>query len=121
MSQAGPCGRDSPRWSVLCAQPDTVTGTASTAGLFAGSAIVWVGPPLDASPPRSGLVLFREWLAVEKPHEVPSSMLYPPSTTAGEPEQLVPPPRPFATMLSRTVRDAPVVRLCRFAPKGELL
>ena len=121
MSQAGPCGRDTPRWSVLPAQPGTVAGMALTAGLFDASAMVWVGPPLDASAPRPGLVLFSEWLAAEKPHEVPESMLYPPSTMAGEPLQLLPPPRPLATMLSLTVMGEPVVKLCRLAPKGELL
>src|ERR1700737_3394170 len=109
MSQAGPCGRDTPRWSVLPAQPGTVTGMALTAGLFSGSAMVWVGPPLDASGPRAGLVLFMEWLAAEKPHDVPVSMLYPPPRMAGEPLQLLPPPAPLATMLWLTVMGEPVV------------
>ncbi len=59
-SQAGPCGRATPRWSVLPEQPGTVAGMALTAGLPAGSAMVWVGPPLDASGPSCGLVLFWE-------------------------------------------------------------
>jgi hypothetical protein len=48
---------------------------ALSAGLPDGSAIVLVGPPFAASGPRFGLVLFFEWLAVRKPHEVPLSML----------------------------------------------
>ncbi len=48
-------------------------------------------------------------------------MLYPPSTMAGEPLQLAPPPPPLATMDWVTVMGAPVVRLCRLAPNAELL
>lgn len=47
--------------------------------------------------------------------------MYPPSTMTGEPLQLLPPPRPFATMLSLTVMGEPVVKLCRLAPNDELL
>ena len=60
---------------MLPEQPATLTGTALTAGLFDASAMVCVGPPLEASGPRTGLVLFLEWLVAEKPHELPVSML----------------------------------------------
>ncbi len=75
MSQPAPCGLAVPRWSVLPVQPDVLAGTASTAGLPRGSAIVCVGPPLVASGPSLGFVPLSEWLAVEKPHVDPVSML----------------------------------------------
>src|ERR1039457_7505123 len=92
---------------------------APKAGLVAGSAIVWVGPPFEASAPSCGLVLFIEWLAAENPHDVPLSMLYPPSVIAGVPLQLLP-PTPPATILELT-DSVLVVLLWMSAPYGELL
>src|SRR5579875_156454 len=106
MSQPVPCGRLTPRWSVLPAQPWALAGMALTAGLDGDSAIVWVGPPLDASGPSRGLALLSEPLAVEKPHEDPLSRLYPPSVSGAGPPQLLP-CRPFATMLAAALREAP--------------
>ena len=50
------------------------TGIASIAGLPGNSAVVCVGPPLLASPSRSGFVLFRLPVAV-KAQELSSEML----------------------------------------------
>src|ERR1022692_855035 len=98
MSQPLPCGREVPRWSVLPGQPATVAGIASTAGLPAGSAIVWVGPPFDASASSCGCVLLSEWPAAENPQDEPESMLYPLSADGAWPPQFAP-LRPPATML----------------------
>ena len=59
MSHAVPCGRDSPRWSVVTGllswsvQPAGLP--ASIAGLPPSSACVHVGPPLFCSVPSNGL------------------------------------------------------------------
>src|SRR5437764_12878389 len=54
MSQRGPWGRGTPRWSVVTAQ--AAVGMASMAGLPARRAMVLVGPPLAPSGPSLGLV-----------------------------------------------------------------
>src|SRR6187399_2178237 len=51
MSQAAPCGRATPRWSVLA---QVAVLPASSATLPGCSAIVRVGPPLLASVPSRG-------------------------------------------------------------------
>src|SRR6266508_3018195 len=55
MSQFGPWGRGTPRWSLATAQ--AAFGMASTAGLVAAMAIVSVGPPLCCSSPSLGSTL----------------------------------------------------------------
>ena len=77
MSQPLPCGREMPRWSVLPVQPvrsgrDRVDGRAARRQRHRLG-----GPPLEASASSCGLVLLIEWLAAEKPHDEPESMLYP--------------------------------------------
>ena len=51
MSQAAPCGRATPRWSIVTGMPSaslqSKTGIASMAGLPGKRAWVWVGPPLS--------------------------------------------------------------------------
>src|ERR1022692_1128666 len=118
MSQPLPCGREVPRWSMLPLQPATVTGMASTAGLPAGSAIVWVDPPFDASASSCGCVLLSEPIA-EKPHDEAEPMLYPASVTGVPPPQLLP-PRPPATTLMLTESVSPR-KFSRSAPNGEVL
>src|ERR1022692_1684808 len=118
MSQPLTCGRDVPRWSMLPLQPATVAGMASTAGLPAGSAIVWVDPPFDASASSCGCVLLSEPIA-EKPHDEAESMLYPASVTGVPPPQLLP-PRPPATTLMLTESVSPR-KFSRSAPNGEVL
>ena len=68
--------RGSPHWSV--AGKDTLVVPAARAGLSADSAMVWVGPPLSASGPRSALTLSKSPVA-PKPQEpaVLSTRLYP--------------------------------------------
>ena len=60
MSQAGPWGRDTPRWSVVSGSPDASVqspiGTASIAGLLGSSACVSVGPPLSCKGPTKGSI-----------------------------------------------------------------
>src|SRR5262249_62094733 len=79
MSQPGPCGRLTPRWSVVTVvpQPFTADGIASIAELPGCSAIVCVGPPLFCRPAGSsnGSVLESELFAVLKPQLVPASRL----------------------------------------------
>jgi len=55
MSQAAPCGRTVPRWSV--AGQFGAPAPALKAGLVTGIARVWVGPPFEVSGPRRGSVL----------------------------------------------------------------
>ena len=92
LSHRGPWGRCCPRWSVVMSVPQPIApgGIASTAGLAARTATVWVGPPLLCNPwgSRRGFAFDNEWLALLKPHVVPSSMSYPPSAIV--PEQLPP-------------------------------
>src|SRR6266508_2158947 len=52
MSQRGPWGRGTPRWSLATAQ--AAARMASSAGLVAPMAMVSVGPPLSASSPSFG-------------------------------------------------------------------
>ncbi len=78
-------------------QPTVVAGMASTAGLLAGSAIVCVGPPFDASESRRGSTLEKELFAEENPQEVPLSRLYSLSVIGATWSQLDP-PKPSATM-----------------------
>src|SRR5829696_1800052 len=104
-SQASPCGRSTPRWSVL-GGGQAPSATRSTAGLSGRRAMVWVGPPLSARPAgsRRGSVLAREPVSGVKPQESASSMLWPPSVTS--PEQF-PPEMLLATMALRRVDVAP--------------
>jgi hypothetical protein len=99
MSQLGPCGLETPRWSVA-GQPAPTGGTASMAGLPGWRAKVWVEPPLLASGPSLGSAL--------RPGQVVSGqlMLCPPSVTGPPPKGAVVqfPPVLFATMLFWIVR-----------------
>src|SRR5260370_27761970 len=88
MSQAGPCGRVTPRWSVG-GQPLALVPPWSIAGLPASSAWVWVGPPLPASGASSGSVPDRS-VAWDSRHEVPLSRLNPNGSLHRFPKQLVP-------------------------------
>ena len=58
MSQRGPTGRATPRWSVASQARPPLPATpglpASLAGLPGCGMRVWVGPPLSASGPSSG-------------------------------------------------------------------
>src|SRR5215208_2743545 len=63
MSDAAPCGRATPRWSVVAPKESPL----SMAGLPASKAWVFVGPPLSARGPSLGsrglsVVPEREWL-----------------------------------------------------------
>ena len=73
MSQAGPRGREWPRWSVA-GQPESPA--ALIAGLPFASARVRVGPPFDASGPRRAFVLILSPGPV-RPHVLPLSRLCP--------------------------------------------
>ena len=75
-SQASPCGRPTPRWSVV-GGGQAPCPTKSTAGLFGWSPMVRVGPPLSFNPAgsRRGLVFEREPVSWVKPQVSPSSML----------------------------------------------
>jgi len=83
MSQVPPCGRETPRWSVAVQLP---LSPALIAGLPASRACVCVGPPLFASGPSSGFVLFRS-PAPPRPHVASLARLCPP-------EVIVPPQSP---------------------------
>src|ERR1039458_1686186 len=84
MSQAGPLGRPTPRWSTA-GHPAPATGTLSIAALPVPSEIVGVGPPLSWSGPRLGSAVRK----VERQPEPAKLRLWPASATA--PEQLPPP------------------------------
>ena len=79
MSQPGPCGRLTPRWSVVIVvpQPFTPGAIASIAGLPERRAIVCVGPPLSLRPAGSsiGSVFDSEWLVELNAQLVPLSRL----------------------------------------------
>jgi hypothetical protein len=72
-------GRAKPRWSRLLtgAAEQIDWSPALIAGLPASSAMVWVGPPLFASPDGSsrGLVLLNEPVRLLKPQLLPESRL----------------------------------------------
>ena len=53
-------GREKPRWSVVRPKAEP----ASTTGLSLDGASVWVGPPLEASPPSSGSAVSGEPVTV---------------------------------------------------------
>ena len=72
MSQAGPWGRGTPRWST----GRHAGSPASNAGLSGPMACVGVGPPLKVSRPSSGSVFCLSVPEV-KPHEVAPSRLWP--------------------------------------------
>src|SRR5712691_6526788 len=74
MSQAGPCGRLMPRWSVVTVQ--ALFGMWLMAGLPSRRASVWVGPPLSAREPRRGSVFCRSPGAV-KPQVLSLLRLWP--------------------------------------------
>src|SRR5215211_2351598 len=78
MSQAAPCGRLTPRWSVSGGGQLTA---ASIAALGRCKAWVCVGPPLSASGPRLGSA------ESAKPQSLPGHSRLPPSS--------VPPPAQF--------------------------
>src|SRR5438309_1104539 len=78
MSQAGPWGRCTPRWSV--ATPHWAAGIQFTAGLPASSATVFVGPPFAARGPSLGFAtstLSVGFLAKAHPADFPRR-LWPP-------------------------------------------
>src|SRR5689334_8958380 len=100
-----PWGREMPRWSVVPEQPGVLAGMRSTAGLPEGRAIVWVGPPLDASVPSRGWVRFKD--VPVKPQFEPVSMLYPWSVIRAWPPQLEP-FTPLATIDIEMERLKPV-------------
>src|SRR5215211_3680632 len=84
MSQRGPCGRLTPRWSVAGHPLLALVRPASMAGLPGRSARVSVGPPLSCSGPSRGLVLC---LSVDfvKPQESSLLTLLPCEETPMEP------------------------------------
>src|SRR5215216_4490023 len=84
MSQAAPCGRLTPRWSVAGGGHSTA---ASIAALGRCKAWVCVGPPLSASGPSKGSTPERELLAGLKPQLVPESRLPPSSVMCVLPKQ----------------------------------
>jgi hypothetical protein len=77
MSQVRPSGRALPRWSLVMVDfvNTTMQTPASIAALPACSAIVWVEPPLSASPASFGSALMLG--QVVSPH----TKLLPPSPT----------------------------------------
>ena len=98
MSQAGPCGRDTPRCSVG-GVGGQISVPVSMAGLPGASACVCVGPPLPASGASSE---FADVMLT--PHVEPGNcMLVPPFPTL--PEQLL--PVLFAMMVLVTFRPPP--------------
>ena len=92
MSQCGPCGRVMPRSSTPPApfggeaggsgRAQTESSPASMAGEPASRARVWVGPPLLASGPRSGLTFCRSLATKPLPPLVLPIRLWPLLTTA---------------------------------------
>ena len=72
MSQAGPCGRGTPRWSVA-GHPVVAVPPWSIAGLPARRAMVIVGPPWSARGASLGCVDDRS--VRTEPHDVPLSRL----------------------------------------------
>src|SRR6266566_5436350 len=96
MSHPAAWGRFTPRWSVLPEHPANPEGIALMAALPDWSAIVWVGPPFEASGPSCGLVLLSALLV--KPQEVALSRLYPLSVTGMATLQFAP-VTPSVTML----------------------
>src|SRR5215472_1569805 len=87
MSQAGSCGRDTPRWSV--AGQVARVPPWSMAGLPSAGARVGVGPPLAASGPSRGLAAVRS-VGLANAHEMPVSRLYPADSCGAAPAQLGP-------------------------------
>src|SRR6516225_3074327 len=88
MSQAGPNGRDRPRWSAG-GHPFAEVPPWLIAGLPCRSVCVIVGPPLSDSVPRRGSVLVRS-VGLANPHDAPLSRLYPAVSAGAAPTQLVP-------------------------------
>src|SRR5215470_13541065 len=88
MSQAGPNGRDRPRWSVR-GQPVDRAPPWLIAGLPRAGISVIVGPPFAASLPSLGPVLVRS-VDLANPHVVPLSRLYPTVSAGAAPAQLPP-------------------------------
>jgi hypothetical protein len=83
MSQRTPAGRMNVRWSVG-GGGQTLTVTASTAGLAGSSAIVWVKPPLNCGPAGSscGFRLIRSLSAGFAATQVASLLMLAPCETS---------------------------------------
>src|SRR2546421_2535867 len=125
MSQAGPCGRSTPRWSVR-GQPAPLEGTWSIAALPAPSAIVWVAPPLSASDPSLGSPFIPGQLASSKLRLWPPSV----STLLSDPELVAqfPPPSlativfwrvsPFGSPVTNRPPPTPALPTVPLAPLG---
>src|SRR5215216_4009438 len=96
MSQAAPCGRLTPRWSVAGGGHSTA---ASIAGLSGCKAWVCVGPPLSASGPSRGSA------ESAKPQSLPGHSRLPPSSVTGRPAQF--PPSLLATIVLLSVAVLP--------------
>src|SRR5260370_33992263 len=88
MSQAGPNGRDRPRWSVR-GHPVARVPPWLIAGLPRAGISAIVGPPFAASLPSLGPVLVRS-VGFANPHAVPLSRLYPTVSAGPAPAQLPP-------------------------------
>src|SRR5215203_1153559 len=96
MSQAAPCGRLTPRWSVAGGGHSTA---ASIAALPGSKAWVCVGPPLSASGPSRGSA------ESAKPQSLPGHSRLPPSSVTGRPAQF--PPSLLATIVLLSVAVLP--------------
>src|SRR5437762_1095634 len=92
-------------WPVLISVYALVHATLGAPGPVQ-SAMVWVGPPLLASSAgsRAGFVSYQEPFAVLKPHDVLSSLLWPPSVMLPKmPTAQLPPEALLATIVLLTI------------------
>src|SRR6266545_3012374 len=107
MSQLGPWGRGTPRWSLATAQ--AAFGMASSAGLVAAMAMVSVGPPLCASSPSLGSTLILSFSFFVRVHSAEGFWirLWPSESTF--PKQ--PDPTPCAVLSARIVAAGLMVPL----------
>src|SRR5439155_5385044 len=100
MSQAGTCGRVTPRWSVA---GHPTSSPASIAGLPGSRARVKVGPPLSRRTPSCGSVALRS-PGPERPHVPSLSRLWPSEVTSVLPQS--PPAVLLATIVFLSVKAA---------------